>query len=88
MKDDITVLIPAYNAEKTIGGTIDAILKQTYDQKLIKLIISNDGSKDGTLQVLKEYQDKLGNDKIQIIDQQNKGVSVTREVLLKDVKTK
>jgi glycosyltransferase involved in cell wall biosynthesis len=60
MNNDITVLIPAYNAEKTIKKAIDSILNQTYDQKLIKLIVCNDGSTDGTLQILTDYKRRLG----------------------------
>jgi glycosyltransferase involved in cell wall biosynthesis len=88
-KEEITVLIPAYNAQKTIKKTIDAILKQTYDQKLIKLIICNDGSTDKTLEILEDYKKQFPtNDKIKIINQKNKGLSITRKILLDQVKTK
>ena len=54
MEEEITVLLPTYNGEKYIKEQIDSILNQTY--KNIKLIISDDGSKDGTVDILKEYE--------------------------------
>lgn len=87
MAEDITILIPAYNAEKTIGKTIDAIINQTCDKNLIRLVLCNDGSKDGTLDVLKKYQTQYPN-MIEVIDQENKGISTTRKILLEHVKTK
>jgi glycosyltransferase involved in cell wall biosynthesis len=62
MNNDISVLIPAYNAQKTIKKAIDSILKQTYDQKFIKIIVCNNGSTDGTLQILMDYKKQLGGD--------------------------
>ena len=43
-----------YNAEKTIKRCINSILNQTYENW--EFIICNDGSSDGTLNVLNEYQ--------------------------------
>ena len=43
-----------YNAEKTIKRCIDSILNQTYENW--EFIICNDGSSDGTLNILNEYQ--------------------------------
>jgi glycosyltransferase involved in cell wall biosynthesis len=87
MSENITVLIPAYNASKTIRKTIDAILNQTYDSSLIKIVICNDGSTDNTLDILNDYQDKYPN-KIRVITQENKGLSITRKILLEYVETK
>lgn len=46
----VSVLIPAYNAEKTINRCLDSILCQTFQD--IELIIVNDGSTDNTLSIL------------------------------------
>lgn len=52
----ISVLIPAYNAEKFIRQSIDSILNQTY--KNIEVIIIDDASTDGTWKIIQEYSNK------------------------------
>lgn len=51
----ISVLLPAYNAEKFIKESIDSILCQTYSN--FELIIVNDGSSDNTQAIIDEYED-------------------------------
>ncbi|MBP0012702.1 MAG: glycosyltransferase [Roseofilum sp. SBFL] len=51
----ISVIIPAYNSEKTIAETVESVLKQTFAD--FELIVINDGSTDGTLEVLSRIQD-------------------------------
>jgi len=51
----ISVVMPAYNAEKYIGQTIECILNQTYDN--IELLIADDASKDNTRQIIGSYTD-------------------------------
>lgn len=55
-QETIDVLMATYNGEKYIKEQIESILNQTY--KNIHLIISDDGSKDNTVQILKEYENK------------------------------
>lgn len=70
----VSIIIPAYNAEKYIAETIDSVLAQTYSNW--ELIIVNDGSTDNTLSVIENYS---RNDKrISFISKQNTGVSDTR----------
>lgn len=52
----ISVIMPAYNAEKFIGEAIQSILDQTLQQ--FELIIVDDGSKDSTVDIIKKYQEK------------------------------
>lgn len=54
----VSVLMPAYNAEKYIGEAIESILNQTFTD--FEFIIINDGSKDNTADIVKRYaaQDK------------------------------
>lgn len=51
-EEDVTILIPVYNAKKSIEETLDSIKKQKYYGKIYVKII-DDGSTDGTLELLK-----------------------------------
>ncbi len=83
MKEFVTIVLPTYNGEKYLEEQIDSILNQTY--KEIKLIISDDCSKDNTISILDKYKE---NEKIQIFKQsQNIGVVKNLEFLLKKVET-
>lgn len=70
----ISVVVPVYNTEKYLNRCLDSLVNQTY--KDIEIICVNDGSKDNSLNVLKEYASKYK--RIKIIDQENQGVSVAR----------
>ena len=74
MNDLISVVIPAYNAAAFISKTLDTVLKQTY--KNFEVIIVNDGSKDNTLDIIKEYEKK--DNRIRVFSQENGGVSAAR----------
>lgn len=52
----VDILLATYNGEKYLKEQIDSILNQTY--KNFNLIISDDFSKDGTVDILKEYEKK------------------------------
>jgi len=69
--DLITVIIPAYNAEKYISKTIESVLNQTYNN--IEIIIIDDGSTDKTASIVKSYENK-----VKYIYQENSGVSSAR----------
>ena len=51
----VSIIIPAYNAEKTIQGTIESVLNQTITD--FELIVINDGSQDSTLDIASSIQD-------------------------------
>ena len=61
-RNRISVLMPVYNARATLGAAIDSILAQTLES--FELIILDDGSADGSSQLLKEYQLKDGRVKV------------------------
>lgn len=68
----VTIIVPIYNAEKTLEKCITSILNQTYDN--LEIILINDGSNDNSEQIIKKYKDK----RIVYIKNKNKGVSATR----------
>lgn len=71
----ISFIIPAYNCEQYISKCIESIEQQEI-QGDYEIIIVNDGSIDGTEQVIKKYANK--NDKIKYIYQDNKGATYAR----------
>jgi len=54
----ISVIIPAYNKESTIGTTIKSLLKIDYP-KPINIVVVNDGSTDRTGKILKKFKRKI-----------------------------
>lgn len=80
----IAVVIPVYNAEKTLKRCLDSIAKQDY--KDFDAILVNDGSTDSSLNICKSYaeQDK----RFKVFDQQNGGASSARNYGLNQVATK
>ncbi len=72
----VSVIIPVYNMERFIGACLDSVLNQTFSD--FECICINDGSTDGTLQILKQYEQK--DSRIKLIDQANQGGSAARNV--------
>lgn len=82
---DISVIVPVYNAEKYLEACLDSLINQT--KKEIEIIAINDGSKDNSLQILKEYELKYPK-LIRVLSQENQGLSVTRNNGIKASKGK
>lgn len=78
----ISVIVPVYNSEKVIKRCVDSILKQTYSD--FELILINDGSKDKSIDILKDYEKK--DLRIRVIDNENNGVSETRNIGINEAK--
>ncbi|WP_114475311.1 glycosyltransferase family 2 protein, partial [Klebsiella pneumoniae] len=68
----VSVIIPVYNAEKTIKSLIEDILLE--DRINIEVIIVNDGSSDNTSTIINSIKDG----RVQVIEQNNKGVYAAR----------
>lgn len=79
--NEISVIIPAYNAEKTIARAVQSVLSSTIP---VDVWVVNDGSTDGTAQVLKSLS---ANSYVHIIHQPNSGAYQARLNALKQVKT-
>lgn len=76
----ISIIMPAYNAEKYIAVAIQSVLHQIYENW--ELLIINDGSTDDTDQCIKAFSDQ----RIRYFVQENKGVSQARNVGLDNMK--
>lgn len=70
----ISVVIPLYNKDFIISETLNSVLAQTFTD--FEVIIVNDGSTDNSLEVVSQYTD----DRIRLYNQENSGVSKTRNV--------
>lgn len=75
----VSVIMPAYNAERTCAASIKSVLTQKFDS--FELIIVDDGSSDGTFDICKKAAEK--DNRIRCIRQSNKGVSSARNAALK-----
>ncbi len=70
----ISVILPIYNVEAYLPRCLDSIINNSY--KNLQIICVNDGSPDGCLEILKEYEKR--DNRIQIIDKPNGGASSAR----------
>lgn len=77
----ISVIMPAYNAEKYIRNALDSILAQTFDS--YEILVVNDGSTDGTSAIIEAYCTEYP-EKIQIITQENGGTGAARNEGIKN----
>ena len=65
----VSILVPAYNEEKTIAKTLRSLLRLNYPKNLIEIIAINDGSTDNTLKIMKKFE-RYG---VKVIDKPNGG---------------
>lgn len=73
-----SVVIPAYNCEKTIERVLDSVISQTRVDLVDEVIIVNDGSTDNTQRIVNEYINNHNSIKFVYIYQNNSGASVAR----------
>lgn len=79
LKPLISVIIPAYNAQKWISQCVNSILEQTYTK--YEIIIINDGSNDNTASVCRQLS--ASDSRIKYIEQQNGGPNSARNTGLR-----
>lgn len=81
----ISVIIPFYNAEKTILTSLESV-KNQHGNYTFEIIVINDGSTDTGKEKVENFIKKNPNLNIQLINQENKGVSSARNAGLKIAK--
>lgn len=80
----VSIIIPVYNSEEFIAKCIDSILAQSYNNW--ELLLINDGSTDNSGIICQEYSQK--DKRIRYFEKENKGVSNTRNLGIKEAKGK
>lgn len=70
----VSILMPAYNAEKYIAETIQCALNQTWPDK--EIIVVDDGSADRTFEIAKRFESEI----VKVYKQPNKGASTARNL--------
>lgn len=70
----ISIIVPVYNGEKTLDVCIKSIQKQTFED--YEVIFVDDGSTDGSVQVIERYREK--DERMRLVQKTNGGVSSAR----------
>ena len=73
----VTVLIPSYNHKQYVADSVNSVLKQTWKQ--VELIVIDDGSTDGSMELLSVLSSQYG---FKYIAQKNKGLTATLNSVL------
>ena len=68
----VSILVPAYNAEKWIGETLRSAISQTWEPK--EIIVVDDGSTDRTLEVARQFEAEG----VRVVSQANMGAAAAR----------
>lgn len=74
-----SVIIPVYNTERYLRECLDSVLSQGMDA--VQIVCVNDGSTDGSLSVLEEYQAK--DNRVIVVSQENRGQAAARNIGIK-----
>lgn len=70
----ISIIAPVYNVEKYLPQCLDSLIGQTYQD--LEIICVNDGSTDGSLEILEQYATK--DNRIKVVSQEKQGLSGAR----------
>lgn len=78
----VSVIVPAYQAEDTLGAALTGALTQTYDR--VEIVVCNDGSSDATSAIAHAHA--LGNSstrhRVVVVDQENRGLAAARNAAI------
>lgn len=83
MSAEFSVVIPAYNAQETLGETLDSVFAQTLAP--VEVIVTDDGSTDGTTALLEQYQH--AHSTLRVIHQENAGTAAAYNAAIKASRT-
>jgi len=80
-----SIVVATYNGKKTIEKTLDSLLSQKFDGKY-EIIVIDDGSTDGTSELLDKYAKYKDKNKLKVFHQKNSGVCAARNLGIKKAK--
>jgi len=72
----LSIIIPIYNAKKHLRECLDSYLRQNISPNEYEILCVNDGSTDGSAEILNDYEQKFSN--VKVIHKENEGVSSAR----------
>ena len=71
----LSVIIPVYNVEAYVGKTLESVFHTTASSDDFEVIVVNDGTKDGSMKVVRQFADRPN---LTILEQENQGLSAAR----------
>jgi cellulose synthase/poly-beta-1,6-N-acetylglucosamine synthase-like glycosyltransferase len=80
-----TVIVPCYNEQKTLAGTLESLLTLDYPTDKLNITVVNDGSKDNTLQIAQEYARKYK--QVRVLDKENGGKASAMNLAIRECDT-
>ena len=78
--ETVHILMPVFNTEQYLCASLESVFTQSYED--IRLIVYNDGSTDGSCQILENYQDRFSKQLVLLQSPINQGISHARKCLL------
>lgn len=70
----VSIIVPVYNVEKYLNRCVDSLVNQTY--KNIEILLIDDNSKDSSLRLCEEYEEKDA--RVKVFHKENEGLGLTR----------
>lgn len=80
-----SIIVPVYNVANYLEACLSSIIQQTYSD--FEVLLVNDGSTDASLQICQRFKEKYA-EKIQLLTQENQGVSAARNAALNQARGK
>ena len=71
----LSIIIPVYNVEAYVGQTLSSVFDTTANLADFEVIVVNDGTDDGSMEVVRQYADRQN---LVILEQKNQGLSAAR----------
>jgi biofilm PGA synthesis N-glycosyltransferase PgaC len=79
----VSIIVPAYNEEKTVGKTLDSLLALDYPPEKLNIVVVSDGSTDKTVEVARGYTDP----RITVYEKENGGKYTALNYAIERTKT-
>ena len=71
----LSIIIPIYNVEAYVAETLKSVFEMNDPKDLFEVIVVNDGTKDGSMDIVRQYADRPN---LIIVEQENQGLSAAR----------